>query len=76
MITLKLKNNFYNHLFLSLSCFNLLYFIYGFLNQHDFSNGGKIDFEHIYNNFYYLKIIPYLRSIGLTMNHQVFHFIT
>ena len=34
---------------------NVIYFFYGFVNQHDFSNGGKIDFDHIYNNFLLFK---------------------
>ena len=34
---------------------NLIYFIVGFVYQHDFSNGGKIDFEHIYGNFLLFK---------------------
>ncbi len=34
---------------------NLIYFFIGFYFQHDFSNGGKIDFEHIYKNFLYFK---------------------
>ena len=34
---------------------NVIYFFYGFINQHDFSNGGKIDFDHIYNNFLLFK---------------------
>ena len=37
---------------------NVIYFFYGFVNQHDFSNGGKIDFDHIYNNFLLFKNNP------------------
>ena len=34
---------------------NFFYFFSGFYFQHDFSNGGKIDFEHIYKNFELFK---------------------
>ena len=31
------------------------YFILGFVFQHDPSNGGKIDFNHIYHNYKLIK---------------------
>lgn len=34
---------------------NIIYFSIGFIYQHDFSNGGSIDFDHIYNNILLFK---------------------
>ena len=44
-----------SHKILLVFFLNLIYFIVGFVYQHDFSNGGKIDFEHIYGNFLLFK---------------------
>ena len=44
-----------NFIFYSLIILNIFYFFFGFYFQHDFSNGGKIDFTHIYNNFKLFK---------------------
>ncbi len=51
----KNKENNYNYLLILIFFLNIIYFFYGFINQHDFSNGGKIDFDHIYNNFLLFK---------------------
>ena len=48
------EKNFYK-ISLLIIILNLVYFFIGFYYQHDFSNGGKIDFEHIYHNFLYFK---------------------
>jgi hypothetical protein len=55
MNILKNKENNYKYLLILIFFFNVIYFFYGFINQHDFSNGGKIDFDHIYNNFLLFK---------------------
>ncbi len=55
MNILKNKENNYKYLLIVIFFFNIIYFFYGFINQHDFSNGGKIDFNHIYNNFLLFK---------------------
>ena len=39
----------------SIIIISFLYFWFGFFFQHDFTNGGKIDHEHIYNNFLLFK---------------------
>ena len=39
----------------SLIIFCFIYFFIGFYFQHDFSNGGKIDFDHIFKNFRMFK---------------------
>ena len=44
-----------NKIFIILLFINFFYFFIGFIYQHDFTNGGKIDFEHIYTNFLLLK---------------------
>lgn len=51
----KLDNKNLNKFVLLVFIINLIYFFIGFYFQHDFSNGGKIDFEHIYKNFLYFK---------------------
>jgi len=54
----KNKDSNYKY-FLSIIFFlNIIYFFYGFISQHDFSNGGKIDFVHIYKNFLLFKNNP------------------
>ena len=58
MNILKNKENNYKYLLIIIFFFNIIYFFYGFINQHDFSNGGKIDFDHIYNNFLLFKNSP------------------
>ena len=50
-----MKNNVSYYFLLVFLIVNFLYFIIGFIYQHDFSNGGKIDFEHIFNNFILFK---------------------
>ncbi len=55
MNILKNKEKNYKYLLIVIFVFNIIYFFYGFINQHDFSNGGKIDFDHIYNNFLLFK---------------------
>ena len=50
-----MKKNFYNIFILILICLNFIYFFTGFYFQHDFSNGGKIDFDHFYNNLLLFK---------------------
>lgn len=49
------KKKNYEYLLIIIFFLNIIYFFYGFSNQHDFSNGGKIDFDHIYNNFILFK---------------------
>jgi hypothetical protein len=39
----------------SIIIISFLYFWFGFFFQHDFTNGGKIDHDHIYNNFLLFK---------------------
>ena len=56
MNILKNKENNYKYLLIIIFFFNVIYFFFGFVNQHDFSNGGKIDFDHIYNNFRLFKV--------------------
>lgn len=51
---------------------NIIYFFIGFYYQHDFSNGGKIDFEHFNNNLLLFKEnkfleIPWDRYESTTM---------
>ena len=48
------KNNIYFFIY-ALFVTNIIYFLYGFIQQHDFSNGGNIDFQHIYQNFLLFK---------------------
>ena len=55
MNILKNKEKNYKNLLIVIIVLNIIYFFYGFINQHDFSNGGKIDFDHIYNNFLLFK---------------------
>ena len=55
MNILKNKEKNYKNLLVVILVLNIIYFFYGFINQHDFSNGGKIDFDHIYNNFLLFK---------------------
>jgi len=55
MHILKNKENNYKYLLIVIFFFNIIYFFYGFINQHDVSNGGKIDFNNIYNNFLLFK---------------------
>ena len=50
-----MKKNLLNYFFLLLVYLNFIYFFAGFYYQHDFSNGGKIDFEHFYNNLLLFK---------------------
>ena len=61
MNILKNKENNYKYLLIVIFLLNIIYFFYGFVNQHDFSNGGKIDFNHIYNNFLLFKNNPILK---------------
>lgn len=58
MNILKNKENNYKYLLIIIFFLNVIYFFFGFVNQHDFSNGGKIDFDHIYNNFRLFKNNP------------------
>ena len=58
MNILKNKENIYKYFLIVIFFFNIIYFFYGFINQHDFSNGGKNDFDHIYNNFLLFKNNP------------------
>ena len=48
----KISINFFLYLIIFV---NVVYFSLGFIYQHDFSNGGRIDFDHIYNNFLLFK---------------------
>lgn len=50
-----MTNNSKSFILLLFILFNFTYFLIGFIFQHDFSNGGKIDFDHIYNNFILFK---------------------
>ena len=52
------KEDNYKYSLVIIFFLNIIYFFYGFINQHDFSNGGKIDFDHIYNNFLLFKNNP------------------
>ena len=54
------KENLLNIFFLILALFNIIYFFIGFSYQHDFSNGGKIDFVHFYNNLALFKDYKFL----------------
>lgn len=56
MFDAKSQNNKFDIFVYFLFILNLFYFFYGFYFQHDFSNGGKIDFQHIYNNFQLFKM--------------------
>ena len=58
MNTLRDKKDYYKYLLFVIFFLNIIYFFYGFINQHDFSNGGKNDFDHIYNNFLLFKNNP------------------
>jgi len=50
-----MKKNNINFFLYTLFVTNIIYFLYGFIQQHDFSNGGNIDFQHIYQNFLLFK---------------------
>ena len=54
------KKNLIDIFFKILIFFNIIYFFIGFYYQHDFSNGGKIDFEHFYNNLLLFKEYKFL----------------
>ena len=54
------KKNLIDIFFKILILFNIIYFFIGFYYQHDFSNGGKIDFEHFYNNLLLFKEYKFL----------------
>ena len=58
MFDLKFDEKKTTIIFYFLILLNIFYFFYSFYFQHDFSNGGKIDFEHIYNNFKLFKNNP------------------
>jgi hypothetical protein len=58
--------------FIILVILNIIYFFIGFYYQHDFSNGGKIDFDHFNNNLLLFKEnkfleIPWDRYESTTM---------
>ena len=52
---MKIWNDRINLLLCLVIVSNIIYFFLGFFYQHDFSNGGKIDFKHIFNNFLLFK---------------------
>ena len=68
------KENLLNIFFLILALFNIIYFFIGFYYQHDFSNGGKIDFVHFYNNlalFKDYKFLEYLSDLCVANNEAI-----